>query len=461
MSKLVLMAFAVMTTAAAVGQTKAVISLKGALNTALVNYPELKSKRYLVASAEATVTDAEHQELPAFFFSDQVDLGTDNGAGGSYFPMGIIPSTSGGIRTDNITSTFSGNLGVAYLQHELYNFGLNGARIDAARSLVDFSNADYQESTYLLQYHVAQLYFELLRYRLLVDVQQKNIDRYSVLYNYIKAFTKSGIKPGVDSSIANAEVSRARIEYVQSSEAYRKLKQEFLYYTGYKVADFDIDTTLYGLPEERLGRMQQSVAGESVDNGNPVLAFYNNRWEYSLSQENLISKSYLPKLYLVGSAWMRGSSISPKDVFGSLSTGLDYSRYNYMAGIALTYNIVDLLHQSDRTTIQHLQTESMQQDAVQQRTELEHQLQQADIAIQAVMEREREIPRLLSAAQNVFAQKSAQYNAGIANITELEEASYLLYKAEIDEVELLPDLLNTLLNKAVTNNTLNAFLTNF
>ena len=103
---------------------------------------------------------------------------------------------------------------------------------------------------------------------------------------------------------------------------------------------------------------KKNVSSDSVDNNNPVLAYYNNRWEYSMSQENLISKSYLPKLYLVGSAWVRGSSITQQDVFGNLSTGLDYSRYNYMAGLALSYDIVNLIHRNDKTDIQHYQSES-------------------------------------------------------------------------------------------------------
>jgi len=92
---------------------------------------------------------------------------------------------------------------------------------------------------------------------------------------------------------------------------------------------------------------------------------------------------------------------------------------------------------------------------------MENQLRQADIAIQAAIDREKEIPLQLKAAQDAFAQKSAQYDAGLANITDLTDASYLLFKAETDQAEVLPFLLNALLEKAVTNNTLSTFLSNF
>jgi outer membrane protein TolC len=442
-------------------QTKTIIGLKAAIDSATYNYPELKAKQFQVASASASVTDAENQQLPSLTIGDELNIGNDNGLDGSYFSMGIIPSTSGGVRAENNTNTASGNIGVAYLEHELYNFGLNGARVDLANSLVNFSKADYAESSYLLQFHVAQLYFELLRLKLLVSTERRNIDRYRVVYSYIKAYTSSGIRPTVDSSIAMAEVSEATIQYIRATETFNKLKLEFLFYTGLKINDFELDTTIYTLPDERVNRLKENISSDSVGNSNPVIAYYDNQWEYALSEENLVAKSYLPKIYLLGSAWFRGSSVNPNDTFGSLSTGWDYSRSNYMVGLALTYNIIDLIHQSDKVAIQHYQSESMREEALQQRILLESQLQQADTAIQAAIDREREVPIQLKAAQDAFAQKSAQYDAGLANITELTEASYLLYKAEIDEVQASSDLLNTLLQKSVTNNTLSTFLANF
>ena len=442
-------------------QTSNKIGLKQAIDSAIKNYPALNTKQLELQSANAAVRDAKNQRLPSLNISDQVDLGTANGLGGSYFPMGIIPSTSGGINAENNSKTFSGNIGVAYMEDELYNFGLNKARIASAESYAGTSKADYDATSYSVQFQIAQLFFDMLKYRLLTNIQQKNIERYSVLFNYIKAYTGSGIKAGVDSSVANAEVSKAKIQYIQTLEIYNKLKSEFAYYTGIKNKDFEIDTAAYHLPDALLNQLQLKVSADSVSTSNPILLYYNSQWEYAMSQENLIKKSYLPKLYLIGSAWMRGSSITSSDVYGDYSTGLDYSRYNYMGGLALTYNIFDIVHQKDKVATQNFHAEAVHEELNQQKLVLENQLQQADISIQSVLDRKREIPIQLKAAQNAFAQKSAQYNAGIANIAELTDASYLLYTAETDAVEIQSDLLNTLLQKAAANNTLNTFLSNF
>ena len=442
-------------------QTIPVLGLKQTIGSVLKNYPGLLAKQMALKSADLGVTDAKHQQLPSLKISDQLDMGTANSIGGSYFPMGIIPSTSGGIRAENNTDISSGNIGVGYAEYELCTFGLNRARIETAKASENIADADYKKTEYWLQYHVTQLYFDVLKYNLLSIIQQKNIDRYQVLYNFIKAYTNSGMKAGVDSSVANAEVSKAKIQQIQTVQILNQLKSELTFYTGIKNTSFNVDTNLYHLSTPVINQLQLFVSGDSVSLNNPFLNYYKSKWDYSLSQEKLIKKSFLPKVYFEGAAWGRGSSIASNDIYGSLGSGIDYSRYNYMTGLALTYNIVDLVHLKDKSAVQYYQSEAVREELTEQQSLLSTQLSQADIAIQASTDRLKEIPIQLKASQEAYAQKSAQYNAGLINIVELTDVSYLLYRAETDEVEARSELLNTLLQKAVTNNTLNNFLTQF
>jgi len=149
------------------------ISLKQAIDSAIQNYPELKARQLQIESAKMGLKDARDQRLPSLKLSDQLDLGTANSLPGSYFGFGLSPSTSGSIRASENTNEFSSNYGVAYLEYELFNFGLNSARIESAKSLINLNTADYNKESFLLQYQIAILYFDLLRYKLLTDIQQK------------------------------------------------------------------------------------------------------------------------------------------------------------------------------------------------------------------------------------------------------------------------------------------------
>ena len=437
------------------------IGLKQAIQSAAENYPGLKAKQKQLKSADFGIGDAKHQALPSLKISDQIDFGTANSLPGSYFPMGIVPSTSGAIRAGNNSDYASGNIGVGYTEYELATFGLTRARVETAESLRKEADADYKKTEYWLQYRVTQVYFDMLKYNLLASIQQKNVDRYQALYQYIKAYTNSGMKAGVDSSVANAEVSKAKIQHIKTLEVLNRLKSEFVFYTGFKNTSFNVDTSFYHLSPALISQLQAVVSGDSVSLNNPVLNYFKSKWDYSLSQEKLIKKSFLPKLNFVGAAWTRGSSISPKDVYGSLSSGFDYSRFNYMMGLSLTYNLIDIVHRKDKSTVQYFQTETRREELSEQKSLLTNQLNQSDISIKASLDKIREIPVQLRASRDAYAQKLALYNSGLVNIAELTNVSYLLYSAETDEVEARSELLNTLLQKAVTNNTLNLFISHF
>src|ERR1035437_614914 len=134
-------------------QTVPIIGLKQAIDSVIKNYPGLLAKQMALKSAELGISDAKHQRLPSLKISDQLDMGTANSIGGSYFPMGIIPSTSGGIRTENNADISSGNIAVGFAEYELCTFGLNHARIETAKASENIADADYKKTEYRSEEH--------------------------------------------------------------------------------------------------------------------------------------------------------------------------------------------------------------------------------------------------------------------------------------------------------------------
>ena len=104
--------------------------------------PRLLQKKALINSASAAVLETRHQFLPALRFNDQVILGSDNSIAGSYFPYGIVPSTSSGVRAENDYQAASGNVAILYGQYDLVDFGYKNARIDYAQSEQSLSQSD-------------------------------------------------------------------------------------------------------------------------------------------------------------------------------------------------------------------------------------------------------------------------------------------------------------------------------
>jgi outer membrane protein TolC len=69
-----------------------------------------------------------------------------------------------------------------------------------------------------------------------------------------------------------------------------------------------------------------------------------------------------------------------------------------------------------------------------------------------------EIPIQVDAANSAYEQKTAQYKAGIINLVDLTNASFVLYRSQTDYVQTLSDWLLANLDKYSAAGQLNLFI---
>ena len=430
-------------------------TLNQLVNASQAYLPLLKQQQSIINSAQANVTDVKHSFLPQLKISDEINIGTDNSAAGAYLPIITIPSASGGIRANNNYQPVTGNIGILYGEYELANFGLTNAKIKAAESLVSFQKSNYEKQLYEIKLQVCQLYFNLLqnKYRLLIDKQ--NIDRYNTIFTVIQSLAASGIKAGADSSLAKAELSSTKISYNQTLGRIETLKQQLAYLTGISSVQINIDT----LQNTSLNNsFLPNLLFDSVSN--PLIDFYSKKKNIFLSNETLIKKSYLPKVTLGATTWARGSSIFYNDDYKSLANGLGYQRFNYVVGVAITYDLFNGIHKRDKLNVNNYQIQASDFELQQQKIALQSSSLQADEALKTTMQNLAELPVQLQAAQDVYFQKQAQYKAGLITLIDLTNAAFVLYRSQTDYVETLSNWYAAKLNKAAATNNLDLFIQN-
>jgi outer membrane protein TolC len=416
--------------------------------------PQVLQHEALINGARAGVTDARHDFLPSLKVNEQVSLGTDNSLSGSYFPYGVVPSTSSGVRGENVSQTASGNLAVLYGEYELVDFGYRQSKINNAQSYVDLEQADLDRTLYQVKMRTAGLFFNLLKNQFRLEVDRQNEDRYDSIYKVIHALTESGLKPGSDSSLAIAELSKSRIRLNQTIGIISQLKEQIAFLTGIPAARLEIDTTVKTYSALRMGLQD---AGTDV-NANPLLRYYERLKNTYTANETLIGKSYLPKISLTGAGWIRGSSIAYDDNFQSLSNGLGYQRFNYLAGISFQYDLFNGFHRRDRLTISRFETEASDFALNQQFLALQSATRQADNAIVTSETNLIELPVQLRAATDTYNQKVAQYKAGIINLVDLTNAAFVLDRSQNDFIETLGDWFLARLDKAYASGSLDQFV---
>ena len=433
------------------------LSLSHAVDLALVHYPSVQSRQAQVNAGRAVLEETRHAWLPSLKLHEQLDAGTDNSLNSAYFPVGIIPSASGGRRPDNNSSVATGNIAAIAGDWEIYNFGSYQARTAEARAALRINEAGLDKEKYTITAAVIQNYLELVKYASLLKLQQKNIQRTDTVKRAIQAYINSGLKAGVDSSVAEAELSKARLIYIEWANAYSLIKSQLSTLTGLDtsavIPDTAINIRLRGL------LMPVVPAADTLYAQHPFLRYYQSVYDDNVAQQQVIRKALLPKVSLMAAGWMRGSSISPADVYDkNLLNGFGYSRYNYLAGVGITYNLFDSKRTQYRLNIQKYRILSAGQDVEEQKILLGNALLQADVSIRAAVQKLYEIPLQVKAATDAYGQKLALYNAGISSIVDVTNALYVLNRAETDAVYTNDDAWKAVFRKAYAGNTISTLL---
>jgi outer membrane protein TolC len=436
-------------------------SLPALIDSAQRHLPVLNQKKALVEAAKAGVRDAKDAWLPTSWIGDEVLVGSDNSMPGSYYSFGLIPSVSAGINPANSSQAAGGNMAFLFNEYDLVTFGLKRATIRRAEAGEHLSQADLDRELYLIKWQIARLYLNIRKSQLQLGIDSENVNRYAALYAVIRAITLSGIRPGADSALAMAELSGARTAYNNTYGQGRQLYEELSYFTGLPSGGIVVDTSRIR-DNLRTGPGAASAGLISPDTGrapNPLTEYFAREQELYRQTETLVNKSYLPKIMLTGITWARGSSIDYQGKYGPVPDGWGYQRYNYLAGLTITYNLFNEVHRRDKEAIARDETAASGYGLQQQQLELQNVGNKAEQGILTAVKNLAELPIQIAAAQDAFNQKTAQYKAGIINLVDLTEASFVLYRAKSDYVSAISDWLSYNLDKAAATGNLDLFIT--
>lgn len=435
-----------------------ILRLPDAVNKAIANYPLIQQQEALVAAGAAHITTVEGNRLPSLKIHDQITLGTANSLNGSFFPMGVVVPTSGGVRSENNGDVASGNIALSLLEWEFYNFGYYKAERQKAEAGLAANKAGLRKDTYLLTGQIILLYIDLVKHYRLQQVEKENENRTITISDAIRATVLSGLKPGVDSMTAQAEYTKAHLAYQRAKEAYENDRAALATYTGLDAEAVIPDTAIFS----EASAQQLQVVTDSIVTDHPLLAVYHKALEQQEAENKVTAHKYLPKFYLQGAAWMRGTSITSADVYTSdLASGLSYSRYNYLFGLAFTYNLFDLKHRHDQLAEGRQQALALQHATEVQQLNLSKAMHQADISYRSILEQASSIPQEMEAANQAYHQQLALYDAGLGTLTDVTNALYTLKQTEMDNVEVQDNLMQVLYMRAGLSNQTDNFLQMF
>jgi len=459
LSMLLLICFSALFNGKANAQEPLSLTLKAAVNAGIENHPSIQARENYLNATEALVRNSRNEYLPNIIAAVQQNYGTINGQYGPMAPLGTLGVSSAGPASS--AQNWNAAFGAAYIigvNWEVFSFGRMRSRIRLSEGQAGRDSADLLQTQFIHKVKIASAYLNLLIAGQLVESSESNLERVRILSQSVKARTLSGLNPGVDSSLVNAEVSRAKltlIEFVNNSETARKQLAGLLHISA--AISIDPDTLFFSaIPD---------ISDSPPSFENPQLRFYRKRVESARQLSEVTRKSIMPGLSLFGVYQARASGFTNDynaETFSGYSTrywdGVNPSRYNFVAGLSLSWNLMSSLKVRHQVQAQNFVAAGYQDEYNELKLELENQLILAQQRIRNSLQSAREAPVQFQAASAAYLQKSVLYNNGLATIVDLQQALYTLNRAEIDKRVANINVWHALLLKAAASGDFDLFI---
>jgi outer membrane protein TolC len=439
------------------------LGMKDAVQTALTNYPEIKAKASQLSSSKAYLTETKTEYLPDVNLSAQQVYGTANS---QYGPLsgyhGLATAASGPVFANQNWNASFGSLYVANVNWDFFAFGRAKEKVSVQKSIVNLDETDLAQEQFEAQVRVASAYLNLLAAQQLAKAQQDNLRRSTDLQKVVIARVKNGLNPGVDSSLANAEVANARIALTNAQQVVQDQNSQLAQYLGIPPQEFLLDSTFVTKAPNNI-YVQPGVNPDE----HPLLKYYRNRIGVSDEQAKYLSTFSYPTFSLFGLYQGRGSGFksdygtNTNDFSSSYGAGADPTRYNYLLGIGVIWNITNPFRVHYQVKSQKFTSEQYQDEYDLVDQQLKDQQVLSESRISNALKNYTEAPIEVKAANDAYNQKFALYKNGLANIVDFTQALYTLNRAEVDEYIASNNVWQALLYKSAATGDFGIFINNF
>lgn len=449
-----------------VAEAQQVLTLKEAVQAALQNYSAIKAKANYVNASKATVKQTTREYLPDLSVSFQHDYGTVNGQTGPLYALrGISSASSSGqpMAAQNWHAAF-GALYLTNVNWEFFSFGRAKEKIKTAQAAVARDESDLVQEQFQHEIRVAAAYMNLLAAQRLTQSWQNNLDRATALQQVVTTRVKNGLNAGVDSSLANAEVSNAKIVLTRARDYEQEQANQLAILMGVPSQEFKLDTQFV----TRIPAVLHDPVTGGQQQQHPLLTYFQRRIDLSNEQAKYFKTFSYPTFTLFGVFQGRGSGFEwDYGIQGFNKYSHNYGkaiepvRANYLLGVGMVWNLTTPLRIQQQVTAQKFISQALKDEYDLTDLRLKAQLALADNKIKNALDNYKEVPVQVKAASDAYLQKTVLYNNGLTNIVDVTQALYALNRAETDRAITYNNVWQALLLKAAATGDFALFFNEF
>jgi outer membrane protein len=428
------------------------LTLDRAVDFALANYPAVRASLARAAASGEGVSLSRTAYLPRTDLLWQSNRATRNNIFGLLLPQSVVPPISGpALPTTSDRGAWGSAAGIL-ISWEPFDFGYRSASVDVAKAAQNRATTELSLTKLDVAAAVGDAFLALAAAQQQVKAAQADVDRRQVLANSVHALVKAELRPGADSSRADAELAAAKIQLIRAHELERESEATFAQFLGIAGSKVDIDAS------SLLGKPPAPFASQASLTLHPLAQVFNSALFEIRAKEKVLSKSYYPHFNLQGAFSGRGSGANNDGSFGTGTDGLGLERHNWAVGLTATFSVLDLPALHFKKQIEQSNERAQQAEYERTLQNLTAQSEKAKAAYEGAVLISQSTPVELQAAQLGETQATARYQAGLASIVEVADAQRLLLQAEIEDNLARLTVWRSLLGQALAQGDLQPFL---
>ena len=335
-----------------------------------------------------------------------------------------------------------------------------------AQRALDLNLGDLDQERFEQSVRVSAAYLNLIAAQKLIASQQKNLDRAVAFQTVVTARAKSGLNPGVDSSLANAEVSSARIALtnaIENEQEQANALAQLMQVAAPDSNNFPLDSAFV----TRVPASLNNAPAQPLKN-HPLLKYFQERIDISNEQAKYLKTQQYPVFSVFGIGQDRGSGFYSNYGAGNTSAytqnylkGVSFNTGNYLIGVGVFWNLTSPFRIHEQVAAQQWTSAGLQEEYGLISQELQAQTVLADSRIRNALANYKEAPVQVQAASDAYIQKETLYKNGLATIVDVTTAAFILNQAETQRDVIDTNVWQALLFKAASTGDFGLFINEF
>jgi len=408
-------------------QAETVLTLNAIVEDAAKNYPAIQISQEELNAAGERIQLARTAYLPRVDALAQFNRGTRNNVFGSLLPQGVVPSMSGPvIGTNNGGSVWGSATGVL-ISWQPFDFGTRSANIRAAQAERDRATAANLRTQLEVETASADAYLSVIASVQTQKAAQTAVDNWATLRRSVHALATAELLPGADESRVDAEKAAAGNQVALAQQAVDSSLATLRKFQSNPATALRSDQKFLTKVPEAVGKDTSFTA-----DSNPLMTERKAATTENEEQLKALQRSWAPQFNLEGSAYARGTGAETNGQRLSGANGLAPNVGNYIAGVSITFPVMDFASIHAKASTQASLTRAAKANEDLTARNLREQFEQALAELHATETIAQNTPVQLHAAQTGFDQATARYKAGLVAIDDVAQAQRLLVQADVD-----------------------------